>query len=240
MSESPVKLLDVQSLRAGYRANEILHGVDLRVPPHSIVALLGHNGAGKTTLVRTIFGLHPASGGRVLYGDHELPPRDAGARVDHGVALVPQTGNVFPNLSVRDNLRTAVEMGRSRKQDPDDALEFAFGIFPALADRMEQRAGSLSGGQRQMLGVSITLVRRPSLLILDEPSLGIAPNLVQRLMESLVQIRDSLGTSILLIDQAVRSALRVADHAYVLKSGRVALDAPAAGLRDEDDLWQYF
>ncbi len=231
-------LLSAEGIRASYDRNEVLHGVNLNVNERSIVALLGHNGAGKTTLIRTIFGLHPRAGGTVMCSGRSLPNLHPERRVAVGMAYVPQGANVFRSLSVTENLRVA--MAGVARGEMEERIAFAFDVFPILKDRPRHMAGQLSGGQRQMLAVSLALVKRPRLLILDEPTLGIAPNLVQRLMASLATIRDSAGASILLIDQAVGSAIAIADFVHILKMGNIVHAGPAANLRGEADLWQYF
>lgn len=232
-------LLVVDSVTARYQSNTVLHGVSLTVPQKCIVTLLGHNGAGKTTLCRVIFGLHPTREGTVRYAGESMPSAQPLPRVRAGMAYVPQGTNIFPSLTIEENLDVSLTTS-GVKDGAEERKAFAFQIFPMLKERPHHRAGALSGGQRQMLAVSLALVKRPRLLILDEPSLGIAPNLVQRLMENLITIRDTLDTSILLIDQAARSALRVADHAYVMKMGKIIADAPATELAAQKDLWQYF
>lgn len=233
-------LLEIENIRAAYGANEVIHGVSLTVDPGSIVALLGHNGAGKTTIAHTIFGIHRQTYGTVSFRGQSMAPGDTVARVRRRMALVPQTGNVFPQLSVRANLQVAVETAPTANKQVDDPLAIVRDVFPILNERLGQRAGQLSGGQRQMLAVSMALVKGPELLILDEPTLGIAPILVQRLMQSLVSIRDELGTSILLIEQAIHATLKIADYAYVMRMGKIELAAPAAEALKDPGLWRYF
>jgi branched-chain amino acid transport system ATP-binding protein len=232
-------LLAARDVHAGYGSNEVLHGVSMTIAPQTIVALLGHNGAGKTTFLRTVFGLHPMTAGTLQYAGQSLPSGAPQLRVLRGIALVPETRNVFLRMSVLENLRFALQAGGGNGAGKD-SIAFAFDIFPALKEKLGQPAGSLSGGQRQMLAVSLALVKRPKLLLLDEPSLGIAPNLVQRMMESMRTIRDQIGSGVLLVEQAVQAALSVADYVYVMRMGRMVAAAPAEEVRRQPDLWRYF
>jgi branched-chain amino acid transport system ATP-binding protein len=224
-------LLRVSGLTAGYGKIAVLHGVDLHVGRGEIVALLGPNGAGKTTLLRAISGLLPHDAGRVLFDGRDL--RGAGPRgaVRAGLAHVIEGHRVFTQLTVADNLLLAGYdlPRRARASRIDEALLF----FPEIAAKRGDRAGSLSGGQQQMLAVAQGLVQRPRLLLLDEPSAGLSPILVDRVLTVVARLRDA-GTSVLLVEQMVEQALALAGRAYALARGRIVLEAPAsaAGLRE--------
>ncbi len=217
-------LLDVAGLIAGYGKLMVLHGIDLSVRSGEIVALLGPNGAGKTTLLRTISGLLPVSAGRIRFTGQDL--RHAGARetARAGIAHVIEGHRIFTQQSVADNLLLAAyDLPRGERAA---RIEEALGYFPELAPKRRDRGASLSGGQQQMLAVAQGLVRRPRLLMLDEPSAGLSPVLVDRVLGVVTRLRGQ-GTAILLVEQLIDKALAVADRVIALAQGRVVLEAPA-------------
>mgnify|MGYP001602892866 FL=1 len=189
-------VLEASDLVAGYGRKQVLHGVSLRVEAAEIVALIGHNGAGKTTLLKTLFGLLPALGGEVRYGGRSITGRRAALNVRDGLSFVPQGHGIFTDLTVRENLELG---GYSVGAADPDRLAAIYDLFPILKERQDQRAGTLSGGQQQMLALGLALVLRPKLLLLDEPSLGLAPVLVQRVLESVQEINRRFGTAVLLV-----------------------------------------
>jgi branched-chain amino acid transport system ATP-binding protein len=204
--------LSVQGLRAGYGAVEVLHGIDLAVPAGALTALLGPNGAGKTTLLSVVAGLHPLRGGRVLWGDTDISRLPTDARARAGMTLIPERRGIFPELSVRENLDTFA--------GPDATADVALEAFPVLAERMSQRAGSLSGGEQQMLAMSRALLKHPRLLLLDEISFGLAPRVTRRLFDVVAELARG-GTTVVLVEQYLSDALRMADVVYVLARGEV-------------------
>jgi len=216
-------LLDVTGLHAGYGKVGVLHGLDLAVQPGEIVALLGPNGAGKTTLLRVVSGLLPASAGRVRFGGQDCTGTDPRQASRRGLAHVVEGHRVFTQLSVADNLDLAA-YGLPRAERAV-RVEEALAFFPEIAAKRQDRGGALSGGQQQMLAVAQGLVRRPRLLMLDEPSAGLSPVLVDRVLSVLVRLRDA-GTAVLLVEQLIDKALAVASRVYALAQGRVALHAP--------------
>jgi branched-chain amino acid transport system ATP-binding protein len=221
-------LLELDKLRAGYGHVEVLHGISLSVQPGRMVAIVGPNGAGKTTLMGAVMGLLPRRGGTVRYlGD------TAGATealVMSGAVLVPEQRALFTDMSVEDNLLLGFyPRRRAGERDARPALREVFGIFPRLEERRRQLAGTLSGGERQMLALGRALMGRPRLLLLDEPSLGLAPLIVREIFRVLVELRQR-GLSILLVEQNVRVALEVSDYGYVLEMGEVAAEGPSAEL----------
>jgi len=224
-------LLTVKGLRAAYGRIQALRGVDLEVHPGEVVAVIGANGAGKTTLLRTVAGLMAPAGGQVLFDGLEVTGRPAEEMVRLGVALVPEGRQVFYGLSVWDNLILGA-YHRRRRADLRRDVEEVFALFPVLAERRRQAAGTLSGGEQQMLAIGRALMARPRLLMLDEPSLGLAPKVVRDVMGRLVELR-ARGVTVLVAEQHARAALAVADRAYVLERGRVALSGSRERLLEE-------
>jgi branched-chain amino acid transport system ATP-binding protein len=225
-----VTLLSVSDLSAGYGKAEVLHGVSLSISERQIVAIVGPNGAGKTTLMHAVMGLLPRTGTVSFMGQ---AAGDAGWMVQRGVVLVPETRALFTDMSVEDNLQLgAFARWRQGARDLPRSMADVFGIFPRLAERRRQLAGTLSGGERQMLALGRALMGRPSLLLLDEPSLGLAPKIVADIFRVIEALRDR-GIAILLVEQNARAALQMADYGYVLEMGRVALHGPCADLAED-------
>ena len=222
----------------------MLRGLSLTVETGQIVALLGPNGAGKTTLMRAVMGLLPLHDGELRRGDVVLdgiartgaPPAEM---VHHGMALVPEGRQVFPTLTVEENLRSGAHTRRRRKAEVDAAYESVLGRFPVLADRRRQAAGFLSGGEQQMLALGRALMAHPRLLLLDEPSLGLAPMVVEQIRDVIVDIHAG-GTSVLLVEQNAALALEIADYGYVMETGRIVLDGPAERLLANDDIREFY
>jgi len=201
-----------------------LHDVNLRVGAGELVALVGANGAGKSTLLRTISGVQPASDGAIAFEGREVTTLSARRRVQLGIVQVPEGRQVFAPMSVEDNLRLgAFARGRA------DALDEVMAFFPALREKRRQAAGLLSGGQQQMLAIARALMAEPRLLLLDEPSMGLAPRLVAEIFAHVAALR-ARGTTVLLVDQNARAALSVADRGYVMEAGRIGLEGPARDL----------
>ena len=226
-------LLEVEGLTAAYGQIRALHGVDLTVGEGQVVALLGPNGAGKTTTLRSICGMVRASG-RITFRGKDLTGLATEKVSRLGIAHVPEGRGTFPGLTVTENLK----LGAYGRRDPEVRRDIDrwFEIFPRLADRRDQPAGSLSGGEQQMLAVARALLSRPTLLLLDEPSLGLAPLLVREVFEVLGRIRAEQGTGMLLVEQNAELALELADAAYVLAAGRTVLSGPASEIRAEDSV----
>jgi branched-chain amino acid transport system ATP-binding protein len=221
-------LLQLENLRAGYGPVEVLHGVSLRVEEGQMVAIVGPNGAGKTTLMSAVMGLLPRRGGSVRYLGADAGPTEA--LVGAGAVLVPEQRALFTDMSVEDNLLLGFYPRRSQgERDARPSMQEVFAIFPRLAERRRQYAATLSGGEQQMLALGRALMSRPRLLLLDEPSLGLAPRLVRDIFRVLADLRRS-GLSILLVEQNVRAALQVSDYGYVLEMGEVAAEGPADDL----------
>jgi branched-chain amino acid transport system ATP-binding protein len=231
--------LAARALVAGYGKKRVVDGIDLEVDAGRILLVLGHNGAGKTTLARALFGLARVAAGAVRLGGRDITGRSPARNVADGFAFVPQGHGVFRSLSVADNLELGgfVEHQRSRLAEH---RELVFGLFPILAERRAQLAGTLSGGQQQMLAIGIALMHAPRLILLDEPSIGLAPNLVEKVMQSVVHINRALGATILMIEQNVKASLPIAHRVAVLKTGRKIYDGPPEPLADHVRLMELF
>ncbi|MDW7553189.1 MULTISPECIES: ABC transporter ATP-binding protein [Azospirillum] len=219
-------ILAIENLHVTMGPQEILHGIDLTVAQGAIVAVLGSNGVGKTTLMRAISGVYRASRGGIAFRGEAIANLPAHRIVKLGLSQAPEGRQIFSNMSVRENL--VLGGGDVGLGELDRMLD----MFPVLRERLRQNAGSLSGGEQQMLCIARALMRRPALLLLDEPSLGLAPMVVAQIFDLVQRIRAE-GVSILLVEQNARAALRVADHAAVMEDGRIVLAGPAAQLRDD-------
>ena len=231
------EILNVSQLRAGYGAVEVLRGVDLTVNAGETVALLGSNGAGKTTLNGVLSGLVKARSGHVNFEGHDITGWHARKVVQAGLIHVPEGRKVFPNLSVLENLSLgAFTRGRERR---DANLEKIFGIFPRLRERVKQLAGTLSGGEQQMLAIGRGLMAEPQLLILDEPSLGLSPLLVEEMFTLIGQLKDQ-GLAVLLVEQNVGQSLEIADRAYVMENGAIRFRGKPSELLASDTLRQAY
>ena len=231
MSTPSDAVLDVSGLRGGYGAIQVLHGLDFHVAEGEIVVILGANGAGKTTTLRAISGMISRTGSISLRGK-DISSAKAPDIVRNGVAHVPQGRGTLPELSVEDNLRVGAYIRKDKEVDAD--IEQWFDVYPVLRERKDQRAGSLSGGEQQMLAVARALMSRPSLLLLDEPSLGLAPIIVSELFERFAEINKQTGMTMLVVEQNAQLALGIADRGYVLESGTIFTQGPASELIDDD------
>ena len=226
-------LLDIRSLRGGYGRTEVLRGVDLEVRAGEMVALLGSNGAGKSTLNKMVCGLCPAWSGSVRFDGQDLSGAHYREVVKAGLIQVPEGRKVFPNLSVLENLELG-SFTRARERRALN-LERVFAIFPRLKERRAQQAGTMSGGEQQMLAIGRGLMAEPVLLILDEPSLGLSPLLVEEMFSLIRQLRDD-GLAVLLVEQNVGQSLEIADRAYVLENGSVRFSGEPQALLASDEL----
>ena len=226
-------MLEIRALRAGYGRVEILRGIDLEVRTGEIVAVLGSNGVGKSTLNNNISGLYRPFGGSIRFKGEELAGRSSSDIVRMGVIHVPEGRRIFPNMSVRENIELgSIARGMARRKQN---LERVVGIFPRLQERFTQHAGTLSGGEQQMLAIGRGLMSEPELLIMDEPSLGLSPRLVEE-MFGLVQQLNAGGQSILLMEQNAVQTLAIAHRAYVIENGAVAMQGVAADLMNDPAL----
>jgi branched-chain amino acid transport system ATP-binding protein len=222
-------ILDVKDLHAGYGRAEVLHGLNLQAKQGSVVTVIGPNGAGKSTLLNALMGVLP-SRGTIAYRGQAMGLRTLEERVMQGIALVPETRALFGTMPVEDNLLLGgYRQVRLGSKQGGEVLEQVYALFPRLKERRTQLAGTLSGGERQMLAVGRALMGQPDLLMLDEPSLGLAPLVVKEIFRTIEGLR-ATGVTILLVEQNARAALEVADHGYVLEMGEIALEGPAAQL----------
>ena len=223
-------ILDVKNLRVSYGKVEALHGVDLSIRRGQIVTVIGPNGAGKTTLLAALMGLLRAKGDIVYMGQAQSGQREVETLVRQGMTLVPEKRELFAEMSVEDNLLLgAFDRYRSGHRDQMETMDEVFELFPRLLERRIQLAGTLSGGERQMLAMGRALMAKPKLLMLDEPSLGLAPMIIKEIFRIIVELKQT-GVAILLVEQNARAALQIADFGYVLESGEVSLSGPSAEL----------
>jgi branched-chain amino acid transport system ATP-binding protein len=221
-------MLEVRDVTSGYGSFEVLHGISLEVPDHQVVALLGHNGAGKSTLLKTIYGQLPLRGGAVLFKGQSRVGGGGAASARLGIRYVPQEGNTFPDLPVNDNLKLGAYALAPDRARLAEAMARVFGLFPILRERRAVPASVLSGGERQMLAISLALMTTPELLLLDEPSSGLAPIIAQRVFDAVRQLCAEMGTTVLLVEQNVNEALKAASHVYVMQEGRIVYAAPSS------------
>jgi branched-chain amino acid transport system ATP-binding protein len=227
-------MLAIDNLSAGYGHLTALSDVTLSLPPAARVGIFGHNGAGKTTLLKCIIGAHPPSAGTVTFEGRQITAGNVAAAVRSGLAYVPQGHNVFPNLSVEQNLNISgllFDTSFSRH---------IYELFPILNDRRAQVAGSMSGGEQQMLALGMALMTQPKWLLLDEPCTGLAPIIIEAVMKRLRDVNERYGTGLLIVEQNVPITLKAIDHAIILKAGRTVFDGSARELEAKKDLWQWF
>ena len=230
-------MLDIRDLVVGYNHKNVLHGVSLTVGKAEIVALVGHNGAGKTTLMRSTLGLTPCSSGSVAFDGQPVTAGHVAQTVARGLAFVPQGRNTFRSLKVAENLDIAVNAAGPGAAARVDEV---FAMFPILRERLAQPASKLSGGQQQMVALALALVRAPRLIMLDEPSTGLSPVMVDEVFRRVVEMRERFGISVLIVDQNVRRLLGIVDRVAVLKAGHKVFDGPPASITNDDQLWQLF
>lgn len=226
-------MLDLQKVTSSYGAVEALHGVSLYVDEGEVVSLIGSNGAGKSTLLMTIFGNPVASGGNIFFEGKQLRGLATHNISKHGIALVPEGRHIFPGMTVEENLAMgAVSLSAN---DTAGDIEQVYELFPRLKERFKQRGGTLSGGEQQMLAIGRGLMARPRLLLLDEPSLGLAPLIVKQIFKIIKKVAKS-GTTILLVEQNANHALKVADRGYVLMNGRIKMSGTGEQLRNDQEV----
>lgn len=230
-------MITIQNLRAGYGKLEILHDLNLSITPNQFTVILGPNGSGKSTLLKTMFGITQVFSGSIQVGGHELVGLPTESIGRYGIAYVPQRENVFPAMKVRDNLLVAIRA--MPRQERESALEEAYTLFPILKKRHGQRAGQLSGGERQMLALAIGWLMRPKVMLLDEISAGLAPVIVKDVFATLQTLRDQ-GITLVVVEQNARSVLRWCDYVYVMREGQVAFQGTAEEcLNDEETIKGY-
>lgn len=233
-----MSFLEVEGLETGYGRLPVLHEVSLTVEPNELVAVVGPNGAGKTSLVKAIFGLLPAMKGSITFDGHDITGAPTSLHNTLGLAMVPQSGNTFPDLTVDDNLVASFTM--LDKAAAEAALSAAYEMFPRLDERRNQPAKTLSGGERQMLAFASGLGTNPRLLVLDEPTTGLAPTIVHALVERIVESRERGASILWIIEENPLEVLPVVDRVYVLNNGSIQAEMPAADLMSDDSLHRMF
>jgi branched-chain amino acid transport system ATP-binding protein len=232
-------LLVLSGVQAGYGRKHVVFDIDLHLGRGEIVTVVGHNGAGKTTTLKTVFGMLPPLDGRIVYDGEEATRASCRRNVRRGMSYIPAERFVFGDLSVLDNLRLGALHERDARAR-EDRLSFVYTMFPILEERSEQKARTMSGGQQRMLSLGLAMMSRPKLLLLDEPSLGLAPALVVEIFDGVRRLADEDGLSVLLLEQNVGQALRIADRAYVMRSGRIILEETAEQMRQRPNYWDLF
>jgi branched-chain amino acid transport system ATP-binding protein len=236
---TPAPILTVEKLKAGYGKKHVVFEVDLHVHQGEIVGVLGHNGSGKTTTIKAILGTNPALGGRITYEGRDVTRAGSRSNVKAGMAMIPSERFVFSDLSVYDNLL----LGGANDPDADRRarrLQLVYELFPILEERSGQLAGTMSGGQQRMVSLGLALMASPRLLMLDEPSLGLAPAVVQTIFDRVRHLADTEGLAVLLLEQNVSQALRIVDRCYVMRSGRVLLEETVEQMRERESYWDLF
>ena len=247
-------LFEVSHLTARYGSLTAVDDVTLAFDAGRRIGIFGHNGSGKSTLLKSLIGAIEDISGSVQFDGHTIEPGATHRNVQYGIGFVPQSRNVFPSLAVEQCLRIAgMQTGRTvgaqtsgmagiqtSRTAGTQMIDAVFEIFPILRERREQRAGSMSGGQQQMLAVGMALMRQPKAILLDEPTAGLSPVVAQTVLKSLVTINEKLGAAVILVEQNVLAALEIVERAIVLKTGKLALDTEARALQNKADLWRYF
>lgn len=228
--------LEIKNLQVFYGKIEAIKGISFHVEQGEIVTLIGANGAGKTTTLKTISGLRPVSGGQILFDGQDISKVAAHDRTALGISQAPEGRGIFPGMTVLENLEIGKYFRKDRKAEMAQDLEEVFELFPRLKERESQAGGTLSGGEQQMLAIGRALMSRPKLLLLDEPSMGLAPMMIQNIFNIITRINKELGTTILLVEQNAQQALQRAHRAYVLETGKVVKEAKASDLLNDPDV----
>jgi branched-chain amino acid transport system ATP-binding protein len=231
-------LLDVKELVVGYRKKVALRGVSLDIDEAEIVGVIGHNGAGKTTLLRSIFGLLPPWEGRIVYKGRDIAGRKTEVNVREGLSYMPQGQGLFPDLSVIDNLALGdYALGKTAS---GGSMARVFDLFPILKGRRTQKAGTLSGGEQRMLSLGIALMQSPKLLLLDEPSIGLAPIIVEQVMATVREVNHRLKTGIIIVEQNIDATSRIVDRIFIIKVGEIVFSGSSDIAKDKQKLWKLF
>jgi branched-chain amino acid transport system ATP-binding protein len=228
--------LEIKDLRVHYGKIEAIKGISVVVNQGEIVTLIGANGAGKTTTLKTISGLRKVSSGSILFDGHDISKVPAHERVDLGISQSPEGRGIFPGMTVLENLEMGKFNRKDRKNEMTEDLERVYHLFPRLKERVKQAGGTLSGGEQQMLAIGRALMARPKVLLLDEPSMGLAPMMIANIFRIITEINTELGTTILLVEQNAQQALSRAHRAYVLETGKVVKEAKASDLLNDPDV----
>jgi branched-chain amino acid transport system ATP-binding protein len=233
------EILRITRLETGYGRKQVLYGIDFAIQESAMVAVIGHNGAGKSTLLKALFGLIQVWKGEIAFEGRRIETWSSAKKIHNGIGYVPQGNRVFSELTVRENL----EMGGytlNGQPQIEKRIEKVYSLFPVLKERTAQVAGTMSGGEKQMLALANILVLSPRLLLLDEPSLGLSPPLVKEAFQRLIEINQAFGTTMVIVEQKVREVLKITQEAYLLKMGRVAHSGPSSELLDGDRIREIF
>jgi branched-chain amino acid transport system ATP-binding protein len=228
--------LEIKDLRVFYGKIEAIKGISIVVNQGEIVTLIGANGAGKTTTLKTISGLRPVTSGQILFDGEDIAKVPAHERTALGISQAPEGRGIFPGMTVLENLEIGKYFRKDRKNEMEEDLKNVYHLFPRLKERANQAGGTLSGGEQQMLAIGRALMSRPKVLLLDEPSMGLAPMMIQNIFNIITQINNELGTTILLVEQNAQQALQRAHRAYVLETGKVVKEAKASDLLNDPDV----
>jgi branched-chain amino acid transport system ATP-binding protein len=237
---SPPAVLRAENLRVGYGGKPVLLDVSIELKPNEVLCIIGHNGAGKSTLMRTLFGLVRQQAGRVLVDGNVLPRHVPRALAAHGVAMVPEGRGIFPGLTVQEIFALGMWSAGVPAQERAGRIEWVMEVLPQVRTFYDKRAGLLSGGQQQMVSIGRALLARPRCLLMDEPSIGLAPKLFQDLLQPIRALQQQSGLSILLVEQNVREALKISDRVVVMKAGAIILDAAPGELADNARLMELY
>lgn len=232
-------LLEVKNLEAGYGKKQVLHDVSFCINEGEIVSLIGHNGAGKSTTLQATFGLLKPFGGQVIYKGKDISLEPPKTKLESGIYHIPQEKFLFEDLAVKDNLELSSFTMKDQSNIPNKLQEM-YGLFPVLNSRQNQLAGTLSGGERRLLGIAMGLLREPQLLMLDEPSSGLSPIAFQKVIEVIKNINQTQKTAVLLVEQNVKSAFKISERVYVMKAGAIILEETGQKLLERDEWWDLF
>ena len=227
-------MLQAENVECGYGEVKVIWGVSVKVEEKQLVTIIGSNGSGKTTLLRALMGIIPVQNGRVIFKGEDITKLSTHSRVERGMVMVPEGRLIFPNMTVLENLEMGAYTKRAEEKK-EEQLEHVFSLFPRLKERLNQKAGTLSGGEQQMLAIARGLMAAPDLLIMDEPSLGLAPKLTLEIFETIKKLKEE-GMTMLLVEQNVHLSLAIADYAYVLSEGRIKMEGPARELEKSDEI----
>ena len=228
--------LEIKDLQVFYGKIEAIKGISFHVDQGEIVTLIGANGAGKTTTLKTISGLRPVSGGQIIFDGEDISKVPAHLRTAMGISMAPEGRGIFPGMTVLENLEIGKYFRKDRKNEMAEDLAEVYELFPRLKERASQAGGTLSGGEQQMLAIGRALMSRPKVLLLDEPSMGLAPMMIQNIFNIITRINKELGTTILLVEQNAQQALQRANRAYVLETGKIVKEAVAKDLLNDPDV----
>ena len=233
-------ILKCEGLIVGYGGRPVLNGIDLEVRSSEVLCLIGHNGAGKTTLLKALFGLLPRRGGTILLDGQPVSTTEPKAMTAAGLSLMPEGRGVFPGLTVAETMKMGLWAAGVPKDQHADRLDWVMSVLPLMADFYDRRTGTLSGGQQQMVSIGRALLSRPRCLLMDEPSIGLAPKLFQDLLRPIRELQEHSGMSILLVEQNVKEALKISDRVVVMKSGSIIREALPGELNDDKKLMELY